>query len=295
MGVAAIVAVGAGLLWVNSKSVAELTREERIDLANQWFYLHEQGVPQEKVRLADGAYVRGEETIRIVGEPEYRFDVDGDGAKDVAAVLESTKEPRWQAVYLWTVTPESVTPVEWPASWQWTCAAENHEYSDGLTIWGLEKGPGIDVLRSAQNVCGADVGDVSETHAFIGMRDGIPILIRDEGLTRHATETCVGGEPWIRSSDTDFIDITESTTPLLQPRDGAPPVSGPDEDPKERYPDDQEPVRIRFLIDPASNPDPAYLEVHNGYVPAVVDWWSWGGCGWVPWDTVKPVIDAHTD
>ncbi|GAA4915310.1 hypothetical protein LX16_4211 [Stackebrandtia albiflava] len=252
----------------------------RLDEAE--FHLLDQGIPTDPARLNGGVYypsgIDGP-YMRATGEPTYA-DLDGDDDWDAAAVLEWTdpadESRSWRAVYFWLWDDGEVVTVKWPAAWLWNCV--NAGFSDER-----EFGPsnrvapaGVMVERFEANTCDDERTEpVRSRPVPVAVEDGVPVVKYTADFTT-ATEMCPGGMPAADRTGLELVDITGVTPALVQPVPGAAEVEGVLEDLGE------------FTVEIAVGDPPTaeYLELHNGYVTALVDWDGLTGCGWVEWEAV---------
>lgn len=273
---------------------------DTFDLNNAPFYLQDTGMPTELVSLSDGVYETDDVHVEVVEGPVYS-DLDGDGKRDAAAILQVSGEENWRGVFAWLDNGDETTAVPWMLSWQYDCVTDRERQAfplEGLMRAGLtlvaygSVDYGVAFTRNLDNRCedlnlgagsigiGADAFLHENVPVTVGwVRNPVdPTAPTDEPYSAATTECTralsVDNSSIVRQG---FRPIAPDADLLLVPEDGAPEVVSPLE------------VEGVYVWAP-EDPDPELLRLRNGYVPAEV---YWAGpptdstCAWVKWDQVE--------
>ncbi|MEV0644487.1 hypothetical protein AB0I28_04420 [Phytomonospora sp. NPDC050363] len=202
------------------------------------------------VAFADGKF----EDFTLKGDPVFA-DIDGDGDKDAAAVVDIAGEKPWSQVLLWVWDGTAAQPIAFEASWQWAC--------DPLTPMAVAAGEGgFALTRSTANVCG---GDPATETITVGMHEAFPVEVM--GAHHSATTRC----RVVPAGSTEITDVTGKAEPVVLNAEGAPKLAETA---------DYSKLEVHHRPSPDATLD-------NGYAIATITWADGGtGCGWVPWSAV---------
>ncbi|MEV0644489.1 hypothetical protein AB0I28_04435 [Phytomonospora sp. NPDC050363] len=216
---------------------------------------------------APGSLSNGETGLyKMTSTPVYA-DIDADNDLDAAAVIQNEGDSSedidpWEFVHVWLYDPagKRAEPVEWEATWQWTCSE-----LPNLEVAASSSTPGqFEITRSDSNFCN-DGFNPSET-VHVEMHDD-EIVQNDDG---HLSAV-VNCRDDVNSTGLETEDVTGKAQPLFHPEASSNVVA-----------QDSEFTKMVVYYSEGTSTD-----INNGYAYGVITFTDGKlGCGWVPWDVV---------
>ncbi|HEY1176027.1 MAG TPA: hypothetical protein VGF17_07705 [Phytomonospora sp.] len=202
----------------------------------------------------------------LSGQPVYA-DVDGDNDLDAAAVIENEGDSAedidpWEFVQVWLYEPSSkrAEPLEFEATWQWTCSE--------LPTLSLDVDASLpnyfEVTRADANWC--DDGFHSSEKIHVEVKDG-EVVQYDDG---HYSAV-VNCRDDVNSTGLETKDVYGLSDPLFHPDSSSKVVAQDSEFTK---------MVVYYAKDTKT-------DINNGFAYGVISFTDGSlGCGWVPWDVV---------
>ena len=234
----------------------------------------DEGIKDVDLRNADVSLLQTPGTLSDGKSGLYRLDdqavyadVDGDGDLDAAAVIEYVGDSAeefdpWEFVQVWLYDASSkrAEPVDFEATWQWTC--------DELTPLSLDVDASLprqfEITRADSNFC--DGGFHSTETIHVEVKDDEVVQNDDDHLS--AVINCRDD---VNSSGLETEDVYGKSDPLFHPDASSGVVA-------------QSSEFSKMVVYYAKGTD---TTINNGYAYGVITFNDGElGCGWVPWSVV---------